>query len=56
MSNKLPYLLIGDTCVTTERGFCEWVRDGQKPLLVFKNSSPVNHNMPRKLNTKTGKY
>ena len=56
VSTNPTYLSIWDTCEKTERFFCEWFRDGQKNILVFKNSSPINHNIPRKMNTKTGKY
>ena len=56
VSKNPPYLLIRNTCSNTERVFFGWFRDGQKPLLVFKNYFRINHNMPRKMKTKIGKY
>jgi hypothetical protein len=49
------YLLNGDSCVKTERGFCEGACSQQKPLLVSSNSSPAVLQPLLKKKTKTGK-
>ena len=44
-----------NSCCKPERGFCEWVCCGQKPLLVFHNSFPSPRNILPMIMTKTGK-
>ena len=44
-----------NSCYKTERGFCEWLCSGQKPLLVFMNSFPYPLNLLPMTMTKTGK-
>ena len=42
-------------CCKNERGFCEGVCFGQKPLFVFHNSFPSPRNRLPMIMTKTGK-